>query len=88
MLKFARINHAYGGLEDCWAEDDEEEDDDDDLEAVALSVSPLVFSSSAKDKEDDKSPVGRKMGIPASYSKCCFDSILMEESSKRDNTTI
>jgi hypothetical protein len=87
MLKFARINYTYGGLADCWAEDEDEEEDDD-LEAVDLSVSPLVFSSSAKDKGDDKLPVERKMGLLASYIKCCFDSILMEESSKRVNATI
>jgi hypothetical protein len=63
VLKFARINHTYGGLGDCWAEDDEEEDD---LEAVDLSVSPLVFSSSAKNKEDYKLPVERKMSLSAS----------------------
>jgi hypothetical protein len=87
MLKFARINYTYSGLADCWAEDGEEEEDDD-LEAVDLSVSPLVFSSSAKDKGDDKLPVERKMGLLASYIKFCFDSILMEESSQRVNATI
>jgi hypothetical protein len=83
-LKFARINYTYGDLGDCWADDD----DDDDLEAMDRSVSPLIFPSSAKDKKGDSSPVERNMGLSASYSKCCFDSILMEESLKGANATI
>ena len=86
MLKFARINYTYGGLGDCWADDDDD-DDDDDMEAIDLSVSPFIFPSSAKDKED-MSPVERKMGLSASYSKCCFDSILMKESFEGVNATV
>jgi hypothetical protein len=87
MLKFARINYTYGGLGDCWADDDDDDDDDDDMEATDLSVSPFVFPSSAKGKED-MSPVERKMGLSASYSKCCFDSILMKESFEGINATV